>query len=174
MRPIPNIVYTFHCSPWGQIVLAQSTQGICALLLGEDTKTLEKNLQRRFPHQELIYSVKQMQPALREVAHFIKYPTTEFQLPLDLQGTIFQKQVWEALLRIPFASTSSYTEIARRIQMPKASRAVAQACGANPVSIIVPCHRVLRKDGSLSGYSWGIERKEKLLDFEKEYSMARG
>jgi AraC family transcriptional regulator of adaptative response/methylated-DNA-[protein]-cysteine methyltransferase len=124
---------------------------------------LVAELKRRFPRAIWRERAKDFADRVRRVMAFIDAPTAGFGLPLDVQGTAFQRRVWEALRQVPPGATASYGEIARRIGKPKAVRAVAQACGANPVAVAVPCHRIVAGDGGLGGYHWGVDRKKKLL-----------
>jgi AraC family transcriptional regulator of adaptative response/methylated-DNA-[protein]-cysteine methyltransferase len=150
----------------GSILVAQSARGICAITLGDDPNALARDLQDRFPRAELIGGDAEFERIVAQVVGFVEAPRLGLALPLDVRGTAFQQRVWEALQRIPAGATSSYTDIARGIGLDKAVRAVAQACGANPVAVAIPCHRVVRNDGALSGYRWGVERKRALLDRE--------
>ena len=150
----------------GSILVAQSELGVCAILLGEDPDALARNLQDRFPRATLIGGDAEFEQLVAQVVGFVEAPGLGLDLPLDVQGTAFQRRVWQALQEIPVGSTASYTEIAARIGSPKAVRAVAQACAANPLAVAIPCHRVVRNDGGLSGYRWGVERKRALLERE--------
>lgn len=153
-------------SSLGTLLLASSAQGLCALLLGDDLTTLERDLAQRFPGQPTPQRDEGLMPALEQLLSYLDNPLAEFDLPLDLAGSVFQRRVWDALRQIPFGKTASYQQIAQQLGQPKAFRAVANACGANPLAVIVPCHRVLRQDGSLGGYRWGLERKRQLLERE--------
>jgi len=150
----------------GAILVAQSDRGVCAITLGDDPDELVRDLQDRFPRARLIGGDAGFERLVARVIGFVEEPKIGFGLPLDVRGTAFQQRVWQALRKIPAGQTVSYSEIARRIGAPKAVRAVAQACGANPVAVAIPCHRVVRNDGALSGYRWGVERKRDLLDRE--------
>lgn len=150
----------------GSILVAQSTIGVCAILMGDDPGALVRDLQDRFPKARLIGGDKKFEKLVAKVIGFVEAPNKGISLPLDIRGTAFQHRVWEALRRIPPGATASYTEIAERIGNPNAVRAVARACAANTLAVVIPCHRVVRNDGSLSGYRWGIERKRALLDKE--------
>jgi AraC family transcriptional regulator of adaptative response/methylated-DNA-[protein]-cysteine methyltransferase len=156
-----------ECS-MGNILAAQTERGVCAILMGDDAELLVRNLQDRFPNAKLVGDAPQYQDLLAKVVGLVENPKSGFGLPLDIQGTAFQKRVWKALQQIPPGTTATYTEIAAKIGMPKAVRAVAQACGANSLAVAIPCHRVIRNDGSLSGYRWGVERKRTLLHKEKQ------
>lgn len=153
-------------SSLGAILVAQSQRGVCAILMGDDPNHLLRDLQNRFPNAKLIGGDEQFEKLVAQVVGFVESPRIGLALPLDIQGTAFQQRVWQALRQIPVGSTVSYTELAERIGAPKAVRAVAQACGANPIAVAIPCHRVVRRDGDLSGYRWGIERKRELLQRE--------
>ena len=139
---------------------------MCAILLGDDPETLVCDLQDRFPRAELKGGDVEFERMVAEVVGLVEAPGQRLDLPLDIRGTAFQQKVWAALSAIPAGKTATYTEIARAIGQPKAVRAVAQACAANPLAIAIPCHRVVRADGDLSGYRWGVERKRKLIDRE--------
>jgi AraC family transcriptional regulator of adaptative response/methylated-DNA-[protein]-cysteine methyltransferase len=151
----------------GPILVAASDKGICAILLGDDPAQLVHDLEDQFPEAELIGGDADFEQLVAKVVGFVEMPSIGLDLPLDIRGTAFQRRVWEALRKIPAGSTVSYAEIAERIGQPKSVRAVAQACGANALAVAIPCHRVVRTDGSLSGYRWGVERKEKLLRRER-------
>jgi AraC family transcriptional regulator of adaptative response/methylated-DNA-[protein]-cysteine methyltransferase len=150
----------------GSILVARSARGICAILLGDDPDALARELQDQFPQAELIGGDAEFEQLVASVVGFVEAPGLGLDLPLDVRGTAFQERVWQALREIPPGSTASYADIARRIGQPAAVRAVAQACGANRLAVAIPCHRVVRSDGSLSGYRWGVERKRELLQRE--------
>lgn len=150
----------------GAILVAQSDKGICAITLGDDPDELVRDLQDRFPKANLIGGDKGFENLVARVVGFVEAPRIGLDLPLDIRGTAFQERVWQALRQIPAGETVSYADIARRIGEPKAVRAVAQACGANKIAVAIPCHRVVRNDGALSGYRWGVERKRALLEKE--------
>jgi len=147
----------------GAILVARSDTGICAITLDDDPDVLVRDLQDRFPNANLIGGDTAFEHLVARVVGFIEAPQIGLDLPLDVRGTAFQQRVWQALREVPVGTTASYTDIARRIGEPKAVRAVAQACGANSIAVAIPCHRVVRRDGALSGYRWGIERKRALL-----------
>jgi AraC family transcriptional regulator of adaptative response/methylated-DNA-[protein]-cysteine methyltransferase len=151
----------------GPILVAASDKGVCAILLGEDPDELVRDLQDRFPKAEFIGGDVEFEQLVATVVGFLENPSSGLELPLDIRGTAFQQRVWEALRRIPAGSTASYAEIAERIAQPGSVRAVAQACAANHLAVAVPCHRVVRTDGSLSGYHWGVERKGRLIKRER-------
>ncbi|SES64342.1 bifunctional DNA-binding transcriptional regulator/O6-methylguanine-DNA methyltransferase Ada [Pseudomonas graminis] len=150
----------------GAILVAQSARGVCAILLGDDPNRLVQDLQDQFHSATLIGGDADFEQLMAEVVGFIEAPKLGLNLPLDLQGTAFQQRVWQALAQIPPGTTASYAQIAQRIGAPTASRAVALACAANHIAVAIPCHRVVRSDGALSGYRWGVERKRALLDRE--------
>lgn len=150
----------------GAILVAQSERGVCAILLGDDADGLVRDLQDRFPNANLLGSDEGYERLIAQVIGFVEAPSTGLDLPLDVRGTAFQQRVWQALREIPPGSTASYSDIARRIGAPKAARAVAQACAANALAVVIPCHRVVRNDGGISGYRWGVERKRALLTRE--------
>jgi AraC family transcriptional regulator of adaptative response/methylated-DNA-[protein]-cysteine methyltransferase len=147
----------------GSILAASSDKGVCAILLGGDPGALVEDLQDRFPKARLIGGDRRYERVMAAVIGLIEAPSTGLDLPLDVRGTAFQRRVWSALRKIPAGSTASYAEIAKRIGAPKSARAVAGACAANSLAAAIPCHRVLRGDGSLSGYRWGAARKRALL-----------
>jgi AraC family transcriptional regulator, regulatory protein of adaptative response / methylated-DNA-[protein]-cysteine methyltransferase len=150
----------------GVILVASSTKGVAAIFLGDDPDKLVRNLQDRFPRARLIGADRDYEALVARVVGVIEAPRIGLDLPLDVRGTAFQQRVWQALREIPVGATVSYAEIARRIGAPTAVRAVAGACAANNLAVAIPCHRVVRNDGSLSGYAWGVERKRALLDRE--------
>ncbi|WP_454672951.1 bifunctional DNA-binding transcriptional regulator/O6-methylguanine-DNA methyltransferase Ada [Achromobacter pestifer] len=147
----------------GAILVAQSQRGICAIFLGDDPDGLVRDLQDQFPKAEIIGCDGEFEQLIAQVVGFIEAPSIGLHLPLDVQGTAFQERVWRVLRDIPPGVTVSYAEIAERIGSPKAVRAVAQACATNPVAVAIPCHRVVRRDGDLAGYRWGVDRKRELL-----------
>jgi AraC family transcriptional regulator, regulatory protein of adaptative response / methylated-DNA-[protein]-cysteine methyltransferase len=147
----------------GTLLVASSKKGIAAILLGGEPDKLVRELQDRFPKARLIGADREYEALVARVVGFIEAPGQGLDLPLDIRGTAFQQRVWRALQDIPVGRTVSYTELARRIGSPKAVRAVAGACAANNIAVAIPCHRVVRNDGSLSGYAWGVERKRALI-----------
>lgn len=147
----------------GAILVAQSQRGICAILLGDDPDALVCDLQDQFPKAQFIGGDEAFEQLVAEVVGFVEAPSLGLRLPLDVRGTAFQERVWRALREIPPGATASYTQIAERIGAPRAVRAVAQACAANCMAVAIPCHRVVRRDGDLAGYRWGVDRKRELL-----------
>lgn len=152
----------------GSILVAQSNRGICAILLGDDPDRLAHDLQAGFPRANLIGGDAESEQLIAMIAGFIEAPGIGLDLPLDVRGTPFQQRVWRALRDIPAGQTVSYTEIARRLGAPKSVRAVARACAANKLAVAIPCHRVMRQNGALAGYRWGVERKRALLEKEAD------
>jgi AraC family transcriptional regulator of adaptative response/methylated-DNA-[protein]-cysteine methyltransferase len=150
----------------GSILVAQSQRGVCAVLLGDDPEALVRDLQDRFPKAQLIGGDRQFEGVVAKVIGFVEAPRLGLDLPLDVRGTAFQQRVWQALRDVPAGKTASYADIAKRIGSPKSVRAVAQACAANNIAVAIPCHRVVKSDGALSGYRWGVERKRALLKRE--------
>ena len=150
----------------GAILVGKSDRGICAILIGDDPALLLRDLQDQFPKAELVGDKSGYEEMVAKVIELVEKPGTTCELPLDIRGTAFQQRVWSALRKIPSGSTASYAEIAKAIGTPKAVRAVAQACAANSVAVAIPCHRVIRTDGGLSGYRWGVARKQALLERE--------
>jgi AraC family transcriptional regulator of adaptative response/methylated-DNA-[protein]-cysteine methyltransferase len=150
----------------GAVLVAASRRGICAILLGNDPGALRRDLQERFPEAALTDGGADFDRVLAQVIDFVETPARGLDLPLDARGTDFQQRVWGALRDIPPGSRASYSEIAERIGAPKEAYAVAEACAANPIAVAIPCHRIVRKDGTLAGYRWGVKRKRALLDRE--------
>ncbi|MBD8474957.1 bifunctional DNA-binding transcriptional regulator/O6-methylguanine-DNA methyltransferase Ada [Pseudomonas sp. CFBP 8770] len=155
----------------GAVLVACSERGVCAILLGDEPQALLEDLQRRFPKAALIGADSDFEAIVAKVLGFIEAPRAGLDLPLDIRGTAFQQRVWQALARIEPGTTASYAEVAASIGAPNAVRAVAGACAANALAVAVPCHRVVRTDGGLSGYRWGVERKRELLAREREPDM---
>ena len=163
-----SIRFAIGESSLGPVLVAATLKGVCAVFMGDNPDDLAADLQRRFPNAELTGGDAEFDLLVARVIGLVEAPRLGWDLPLDLRGTAFQQRVWQALREIPAGSTDSYTGIADRIGLPKAVRAVAGACAANPVAVAVPCHRVVRVDGGLSGYRWGVERKRELLDRESK------
>ncbi|MFO1322391.1 MAG: bifunctional DNA-binding transcriptional regulator/O6-methylguanine-DNA methyltransferase Ada [Burkholderiales bacterium] len=152
----------------GAILVAESARGLCAIALGDDPETLARDLQDRFPNASLIGDDAAFARKVALVVGFVESPRLGLALPLDVRGTVFQQRVWQALRDIPPGTTVSYRDLAQRIGAPSAVRAVARACAANTLAVAIPCHRVVRTDGALSGYRWGVERKRALITREVE------
>ena len=150
----------------GSILVAATQKGVSAILFGDAPEALVRDLQDRFPKAKLVGGDEDFEQLLAKVVGFVEAPAQGLDLPLDVRGTAFQERVWQSLCGIPAGSTATYSEIAQRIGAPAAVRAVAQACAANAIAVAIPCHRVVRNDGALSGYRWGQERKRALLERE--------
>jgi len=161
-----EIRFAIGQSSLGAILVASSQKGVASILLGNDPDALLRDLQDRFPKARLIGGDKDYESLVAHVVGFVEAPRLGLDLPLDVRGTAFQQRVWQTLKDIPVGQTASYAEIASRIGSPKAVRAVAGACAANNLAVAIPCHRVVRNDGSVSGYAWGVERKRALLERE--------
>lgn len=155
----------------GAILVASSKKGVAAILLGDDADKLVRDLQDRFPKASLVGADREYEALVARVVGFVEAPEIGLDLPLDVRGTAFQQRVWQALQEIPVGATVSYAEIAQRIGSPKSVRAVAGACAANNLAVAIPCHRVVRHDGSVSGYAWGVERKRALLGREAAQAL---
>ncbi len=162
-----SITYAIAPSTLGRMLIAATNRGLCAVRFGESTAELEEGLRGEFAAASLQRDDKALQRYVEPLLAKLSGESTTVDLPLDLRATAFQKKVWEMLLRIPHGETRSYTDIAREIGVPRAVRAVARACATNPVAVAVPCHRVVRSDGDLAGFRWGLDRKRKLLNVEK-------
>ncbi|MBB4197737.1 O-6-methylguanine DNA methyltransferase [Rhodoblastus sphagnicola] len=167
-----DVVYGFGDTVLGSVLVALSSQGVCALLFGEQEKKLTRDVRALYPLAQLA-PTETLDPALAAARDLAEQPWRAFPLPLDIRGTEFQRRVWSALCDIAPGTTVSYAEVAQRIGAPKSLRAVAGACAANRLAIVIPCHRVLRLNGSLSGYRWGRERKLRLIEMEKGALVAR-
>jgi AraC family transcriptional regulator of adaptative response/methylated-DNA-[protein]-cysteine methyltransferase len=162
-----EIGYTIVDSPLGRMLVGATRRGVCAVSLGDADAALEAALVAEYPQAEIHREDTGFAPWARAIQKHLDGYEARLNLPLDLQATAFQRRVWKELQRIPYGRTRTYQEVARAIGQPKAVRAVARACATNPVSIVVPCHRVIRGDGSLAGYRWGLERKQALLEKER-------
>jgi AraC family transcriptional regulator of adaptative response/methylated-DNA-[protein]-cysteine methyltransferase len=161
-----SIAYCCFPTPLGTVLIAATEHGLCSLKLGDDAKSLRQLLEREFAEAEL---AEQPLPALKKgILEFLHGDARLAKVPVDIRGTVFQRKVWDELRRIPRGETRTYRQIARAVGAPEAVRAVGSACGANPVALVVPCHRAVRSDGGLGGYAWGLGRKRKLLAFEKK------
>jgi len=159
--------YTIAKSPLGKVLVAATGRGVSAVYLGDDQSKLVAELREEYPRAEIAAATNSFERWVKEVMQRIEGRPPHFELPLDLQATAFQRRVWKELQRIPRGRTRTYSQVARSLGQPKAVRAVARACATNPVSIVVPCHRVVRQDGALAGYRWGLSRKEQLLASER-------
>lgn len=162
-----RIAYDTRPCALGQLLLAMTERGVCAVKLGSGARELERELREEYSEAGLERDTRSLDKAFDAIEAFLDGDTSIAKVPVDIQGTVFQRKVWEELRRIPRGETRTYQQIAKAIGAPAAVRAVGSACGANPVALVVPCHRALRTDGGLGGYAWGVERKEKLLAMEK-------
>jgi AraC family transcriptional regulator, regulatory protein of adaptative response / methylated-DNA-[protein]-cysteine methyltransferase len=161
-----EIKFAIGQSSLGAILVASSAKGVVAILIDDDPNKLARDLQDRFPKARLVGGDQDYEKLVAQVVGLVEAPAIGLNLPLDVRGTAFQQRVWQALQEIPVGKTTSYSDIAAQIGLPNAVRAVAGACAANNIAVAIPCHRVVRSDGSLSGYAWGVERKRRLLDAE--------
>jgi AraC family transcriptional regulator of adaptative response/methylated-DNA-[protein]-cysteine methyltransferase len=161
-----EIKFAIGQSSLGAILVASSAKGVVAILIDDDPNKLARDLQDRFPKARLVGGDQDYEKLVAQVVGLVEAPAIGLNLPLDVRGTAFQQRVWQALQEIPVGKTTSYSDIAAQIGLPNAARAVAGACAANNIAVAIPCHRVVRSDGSLSGYAWGVERKKRLLDAE--------
>lgn len=165
--PVP-IRYTTAACPLGRVILAATPKGVCWLSFGDSDKAMEAALRKEFPKADVTRADADLKPWLDELQRHFAGDQPHIALPLDVRGTAFQRRVWNALLAIPYGETRSYKEVAESIGAPTAFRAVARACATNPVAVVVPCHRVVGSDGTLTGYAGGLHRKKKLLETEKK------
>jgi AraC family transcriptional regulator of adaptative response/methylated-DNA-[protein]-cysteine methyltransferase len=162
-----KIGYTFAKSPLGKVLVAATERGVSAVYLGDAENAMVAELRQEYPRAEIAPAADSFQRWVREIVQRTEGKEPRMELPLDLQATAFQRRVWQELQRIPRGRTRTYSQVAQSLGQPKAVRAVARACATNPVSIVVPCHRVIREDGTLAGYRWGLSRKEQLLAQER-------
>jgi len=161
-----EILFTTGDSALGTVLVARSACGVCAILIGSEAGELAADLAARFPDSTLVRNDRTLASDIQKIVRFIEAPARGLDLPLDIQGTPFQRRVWDALCGIPAGRTVTYAALARRIGEPGSVRAVANACAANAIALAIPCHRVVRKDGTPSGYRWGVERKRAMLERE--------
>jgi AraC family transcriptional regulator of adaptative response/methylated-DNA-[protein]-cysteine methyltransferase len=168
-----RISFTVAECELGRILVAATARGLCAVRLGDSAEELEATLRKEFPEAEIRPDAEALGGYVEAILRHLAGQQTSLELPLDVRATAFQRRVWEELRRIPFGSTRSYREVAESLGQPTAMRAVAGACAANPIALVTPCHRVVREDGSLSGYRWGVERKAKLLAQEQAHASKR-
>ena len=162
-----EIVYTIEKCPLGRVLVAATTRGVSAVYLGDTEKPLECALHKEYPKAVIRQDASGLGPWVKPIIKHLSGGERRLDLPTDVEATAFQRRVWEELRKIPYGATRTYSQIARALGQPTASRAVARACATNPVSIVVPCHRVVREDGNLAGYRWGIGRKQALIDQER-------
>lgn len=163
-----EIGYTIVASPLGRVLVAATQRGVSAVYLGDSDAALEKALAREYPKAKIRVDNGPIGPWVKQIVEHLRGHEPHSDLPLDVQATAFQRRVWQELRRIPWGSTRTYSEVAQALGNGKAVRAVARACATNPVSVIVPCHRVVRSDGNLAGYRWGLTRKKTLIEKERE------
>jgi AraC family transcriptional regulator, regulatory protein of adaptative response / methylated-DNA-[protein]-cysteine methyltransferase len=168
-----QIHFTIAASPLGRVLVAATARGISAIYLGENEAKLESELRREYPNAEIRRDRQGLEDWVAKVVEHLSGRAPHLDLPTDVQATAFQRRVWEELRKIPYGTTRTYTQVARAIGRPTAVRAVARACATNPVSIVVPCHRVVREDGNLAGYRWGLSRKQALIEHEAKTPAAR-
>jgi AraC family transcriptional regulator, regulatory protein of adaptative response / methylated-DNA-[protein]-cysteine methyltransferase len=161
------IVFSTGRCALGMALVARSERGLCALLLGDDAAALVRELRQRFPGADLREDAVTLAPQVSDVLAFLDNPASGLQLSLDLRGSEFEQRVWRALQEIPAGSVQTYGEVARRVGVPRSAKEVGEACAANAIAVAIPCHRVVRKDGGLAGYRWGVRRKRALLELEK-------
>lgn len=167
-----KIEYTIADCELGKILVARTERGICSVTFGDDDAGMHDGLAKEFPNAEIAEEAENLGSSVRAILDYLAGKNKRLVLPLDLQATAFQMQVWDFLKKIPYGETRSYSEIAEQIGDKKKVRAVAQACAKNRIAVVIPCHRVIASDGKLSGYRWGIDRKKQLLDREKENATA--
>ncbi|HET9525372.1 MAG TPA: bifunctional DNA-binding transcriptional regulator/O6-methylguanine-DNA methyltransferase Ada [Pyrinomonadaceae bacterium] len=163
-----NISYTIAASPLGQLLVAVTDRGVCAVRMGDTEAELEKDLSAEFPAATIRRDDSALREPVRKILNHLANKEPQLDLPLDIRSTAFQRQVWEKLRAIPYGRTVSYGEVAKSLGKPGAVRAVGRACATNPVALVIPCHRVVREDKTLGGYRWGLERKQKLIDHERK------
>ncbi|WP_277186731.1 bifunctional DNA-binding transcriptional regulator/O6-methylguanine-DNA methyltransferase Ada [Caballeronia sp. BR00000012568055] len=163
-----TVRYTTADTPLGTVLIAATDKGVCKISFGDDSTTLIDQLAVDFAQAERVENARAMEPFVAQVRAYLSGTRERFDLPLDINATAFQRRVWDALRQIPYGQTRSYTDIAETLGSPRAVRAVANACGSNPVALAIPCHRVIGKDGAIAGYRWGLHRKETLLDTERK------
>jgi AraC family transcriptional regulator of adaptative response/methylated-DNA-[protein]-cysteine methyltransferase len=161
-----HILFSTGESVLGAVLVAETGEGVCAILLDDDADWLARDLRARFPDANLRDAGAELEALVAKVIDFLAAPAKGLDLPLDMHGSAFEKLVWNALRQIPAGTTESYAEVARRIGAPASAKEVGEACAANALAVAVPCHRVVRKDGGLAGYRWGVKRKRALLERE--------
>ena len=163
-----NISYTITASPMGHLLVAVTERGVCALRMADSEAELEKDLREEFPNAELKRHDLALRESVQKILNHLEKNEPRLDLPLDIKATAFQRQVWEHLRAIPYGQTASYGDVAKALGKPGAVRAVGRACATNPVALVIPCHRVVREDKTLGGYRWGLDRKKKLLEHERQ------
>jgi AraC family transcriptional regulator, regulatory protein of adaptative response / methylated-DNA-[protein]-cysteine methyltransferase len=168
-----EIDFTIAASHLGKLMLAATSRGVCRVMIGDDERELERDLRQEYPHAEIRRNDRLLSSQVKALLNYLRGRSPHPDLPLDVRATAFQWRVWRQLKAIPYGETRTYQEVAKAIGKPTATRAVARACATNPVALIIPCHRVIRTDGSMGGYRWGIPRKETLLRDERR-ARAKG
>ena len=163
---VTRVRFAIGACSLGAILVAATDKGVCAILMGDDPEALARDLQERFPQAELLGAEAEFEQVVASVVALVEAPALGLALPLDVRGTAFQQRVWQALREIPAGRTVSYAKLAQLVGVPNGARAVAGACAANALAVAIPCHRVVRNDGSISGYRWGALRKQALLERE--------
>ena len=158
-----DILFSTGDSVLGVVLVAKGDRGLCAILLGDDADRLTRDLRQHFPQTTLRRGSSELEPLIAKVTSFLAAPAMGLDVPLEMRGTAFQQQVWRALQEIPAGSTESYADVARRLGLPASAKEVGEACAANALAVAIPCHRVVRSDGGLAGYRWGLKRKLALL-----------
>ena len=166
-----HIRYAVAPTALGMVLVAATEKGICSLAFGDEKAALLERLHHAFAHAECVEDAAKMAPFIAQIDAYLNGSRDTFDLPLDVATTAFRQRVWDALQRIPYGETRSYTQIAESLGVPRAVRAVASACASNPVALAIPCHRVVQKGGSLAGYRWGLERKAALLEAEARHGQ---
>jgi len=161
------ILFSLERCALGMVLAAKSERGLCALLLGDDAATLAGELRQRFPGADLREDRVTLRSLMPAVTAFLAKPENRLDVPLDLRGSEFEQRVWQALQQIPAGAVETYAGIACRLGVPRAAKEVGEACAANALAVAIPCHRVVRKDGGLAGYRWGVRRKRALLELER-------
>jgi AraC family transcriptional regulator of adaptative response/methylated-DNA-[protein]-cysteine methyltransferase len=163
-----RIQFGVVASPLGRLLVAYTEKGVCSVKIGDDDRALEREFRADFPNAEIHVAGRAIHDWISSIVRSLEGDHSSAAIPVDIQGTAFQWRVWNALQRIPRGTTLSYSELAKQIGQPSATRAVARACATNPVALLIPCHRIVREDGELGGYRWGIERKKQLLQQEAQ------
>jgi len=168
-----NINYTIVSSSMGRLLVAMTDRGVCAVRMGDSDSELEKDLREEFPQAQITRADSALRDPVQKILNHLDNNEPRLDLPIDVRSTAFQRQVWEKLRAIPYGQTVSYGDVAKALGKPGAVRAVGRACATNPVALVIPCHRVVREDKSLGGYRWGLERKKKLIESERDAKELR-
>jgi AraC family transcriptional regulator of adaptative response/methylated-DNA-[protein]-cysteine methyltransferase len=168
-----NINYTVVSSSMGRLLVAMTDRGVCAVRMGDSDSDLETDLREEFPQAQITRADSALRDPVQKILNHLDNNEPRLDLPIDVRSTAFQRQVWEKLRAIPYGQTVSYGDVAKALGKPGAVRAVGRACATNPVALVIPCHRVVREDKSLGGYRWGLERKKKLIESERDAKELR-